>query len=127
MSFSGIYLDPAKGYRFLFWADNTAAAPSDLTNVPYQTGSIAFAAKVDWDNNNDISAELKHIVSKVTLKTTTNVDAGKKIYITLPATYAAYNVNDGTVLNDPAEIHLKSLLPPSPAIAGARKFSPSMP
>lgn len=100
---SGIYLDPTVEYRFLFWADNATitTTPADLQNVAYEKNSIAFAAKEDWSysgSNNAISATLKHVVSKVTLKTTTTVDNGAKVSITLPATYTTYNVSSGAVV-----------------------------
>ena len=98
---SGIYLDPTVEYRFLFWADNATTTPTDLQNVAYEINSIAFAAKENWaysGSNNAISATLKHVVSKVTLKTTTTVDAGKTVSITLPTTYTKYNVSSGAVI-----------------------------
>ena len=36
---------------------------------------------------------MQHVVAKVTLKTTTNVDASDEITVTIPTTYQAYNVN----------------------------------
>ena len=39
-------------------------------------------------------------MAKVTLKTTTNVEAGSKITVTVPTTYARYNVADETVIQD---------------------------
>lgn len=97
---SGIYLDPAEDYRFLFWADNaTAAAPTNLESVAYTDGSIAFAACVDWgsEKSNTVSATLKHVVAKMTLKTTTDIDDSKPVHVEIPATYTAYNVSTGAV------------------------------
>ncbi|GEM_PF-3208373 len=91
---SGIYLDPEQEYRFLFWADNVGTAPADLQSVAYTAGSIAFATYKDWDNTStSINVNLKHVVSKVTLKTTTSTEAGVKVSITGLTTYTTYNVN----------------------------------
>ena len=43
---------------------------------------------------------MQHVVAKVTLKTTTNVEAGSKITVTVPTTYTRYNVADETVIQD---------------------------
>ena len=97
-TFTGnIYLKPGKSYVFLFWADNaTSDIPADLHNVPYQKESIAFADRVEQTislNGPTVNATLQHVVAKVTLKTTTNVDASSKITVTIPKTYETYNVN----------------------------------
>ena len=74
-----IFLKPQKTYVFLFWADNvTSTAPADLHNVKYQKESIAFADRVEQTislNGPTVNATLQHVVAKVTLKTTYNVDA----------------------------------------------------
>lgn len=93
---SGIYLDPVEDYRFLFWADNapqTATTPTDLENVEYADGSIAFATVMNWEKKNTVNATLKHVVSKVTLKTTTDIMGSKLVDIAIPTTYTAYDVN----------------------------------
>ena len=97
-TFTGnIYLKPDESYVFLFWADNaTSDIPADLHNVVYQKESIAFADRVEQTISNTdptIKATLQHVVAKVTLKTTTNVDASDEITVTIPTTYLAYNVN----------------------------------
>ena len=97
-TFTGnIFLRPSETYVFLFWADNvTSTAPADLYSVTYQKESIAFASRVEQTISSDaptIEADLQHVVAKVTLKTTTNVDASSKITVTMPTTYQAYNVN----------------------------------
>lgn len=97
-TFTGnIYLKPSESHVFLFWADNaTSDIPEDLHNVKYQKESIAFADRVGRTisyTDPTIEAELQHVVAKVTLKTTTNVDASDKITVTIPTTYQAYNVN----------------------------------
>lgn len=96
---SDVYLDPNTGYRFLFWADNaTTGAPESLTNVPYEDNSIAFAAALNWDGaSRNIYATLTHVVAKVTLKTTTAVSDKSNVSLTLPETYSAYNVSEGSV------------------------------
>ncbi len=97
---------------FLYWADNkekTASALTDLTKVTYNyTGNgnlIAWAERSEaWNYKTagtaEISAELQHVVAKVTLKTTTNVEADSKITVTVPTTYTGYNVADETVIQD---------------------------
>ena len=97
-TFTGnIYLKPDESYVFLFWADNaTSDIPADLHNVVYQKESIAFADRVEQTISNTdptIKATLQHVVAKVTLKTTTNVDASDEITVTIPTTDLAYNVN----------------------------------
>lgn len=97
-TFTGnIFLRPNETYVFLFWADNvTSTAPTDLHNVTYQKGSIAFADRVEQtisSNGPTVYATLQHVVAKVTLKTTTNVDASDVITVTIPTKYQAYNVN----------------------------------
>ena len=97
-TFTGnIYLKPDESYVFLFWADNaTSDIPADLHNVAYQKESIAFADRVAQTIGSvapTVNATLQHVVAKVTLKTTTNVDASDEITVTIPTTYLAYNVN----------------------------------
>ena len=92
-----IYLRPNKTYVFLFWADNSSMyTPSDLHNVLYQKGCIAFAGRVEQTisfKDPTVDATLQHVVSKVTLKTTTNVSEIEEIAVTVPTTYTTYNVN----------------------------------
>ena len=97
-TFTGnIFLRPNETYVFLFWADNvTSTAPEDLHDVKYQKESIAFADRVEQTislKGPTVKATLQHVVAKVTLKTTTNVDASDEITVTIPTTYQAYNVN----------------------------------
>ena len=82
---------------------------TDLTKVTYNyTGNgnlIAWAERSEaWNYKTtgtaEISAELQHVVAKVTLKTTTNVEADSKITVTVPTTYTGYNVADETVIQD---------------------------
>ena len=104
-TFTGnIFLKPHETYVFLFWADNvTSDIPEDLHDVAYQKESIAFAGRVQQtiaSVDPTVNAELQHVVAKVTLKTTTNVEAGSKITVTVPTTYSTYNVADETVNQD---------------------------
>ena len=92
-----IYLKPDESHVFLFWADNaTSDIPADLHNVTYQKESIAFADRVEQTIGSvapTVNATLQHVVAKVTLKTTTDVEADSKISVTVPTTYTTYNVN----------------------------------
>ena len=94
---ANIYLKADETYVFLFWADNsTTDIPADLHNVAYKKGSIAFANRVKKKiskTDPTIETLLNHVVAKVTLKTTTDVEAGSKISVTVPTTYTTYNVN----------------------------------
>lgn len=111
-SLANVYLNPNETYVFLYWADNAeepASALTDLTKVAFNyTGNgnlIAWAERSEaWNYKTagtaEISAELQHVVAKVTLKTTTNVEAGSKITVTVPTTYTAYNVAAGDVIQE---------------------------
>ena len=104
-TFTGnIYLKPNVSHVFLFWADNaTSDIPADLHDVKYQKESIAFADRVAQTIGSvapTVKATLQHVVAKVTLKTTTNVEAGSKITVTVPTTYTRYNVADETVIQE---------------------------
>ena len=111
-SLANVYLNPNETYVFLYWADNeekTASALTDLTRVAYTyTGNgnlIAWAERSEaWNYKTagtaEISAELQHVVAKVTLKTTTNVEADCNITVTVPTTYTGYNVADETVIQE---------------------------
>ena len=83
---------------FLFWADDGTYTATDLTAItPGEDGpGIAYAATAYWDGFSDaVSAELKLAVSKVTLKTTTDVPAGNPVTLTLSHTYGGYDVSAG--------------------------------
>ena len=110
-SLANVFLNPNETYVFLYWADN-AEEPydnlTDLTKVTYNyTGNgnlIAWAERSEaWNYKTagtaEISAELQHVVAKVTLKTTTNVEAGS-ITVTVPTTYSTYNVAAGDVIQE---------------------------
>lgn len=96
----GLYLNPTVDYVFLFWADATGYTATDLTNVTLAadaTTGIAYYAREDWDKETTISATLTHAVTKVTVKTTTDVEAGSLISVTVPTTYTAFDVSNGRV------------------------------
>ena len=97
-------MKPNVSHVFLFWADNaTSDIPEDLHKVAYQKESIAFADRVEQTIGSvapTVKATLQHVVAKVTLKTTTNVEAGSEITVTVPTTYTRYNVADETVIQD---------------------------
>ena len=83
-------------YDYMFWADNatTDNEPTDLRSVSYTMGVIAFAATAQGTPEAvGKTVELKHVVAKVTLKTTTNVTFGDSHTIRLSASCAStYNV-----------------------------------
>lgn len=91
---------------FLFWADDGTYTATDLTAItPGEDGpGIAYAATADWDGFSDaVSAELKLAVSKVTLKTTTNLPAGNPVTLTLSHAYGGYDVSAGTCTGQATE------------------------
>ena len=80
---------------YMFWADNAITEePTDLRSVPYTMGYIAFAATAQGTPETvGKTVELKHVVAKVTLKTTTDVTFGDSRTIRLSASCAStYNV-----------------------------------
>ena len=81
---------------YMFWADNapTGDEPTDLRSVSYTMGGIAFAATAQGTPETvGKTVELKHVVAKVTLKTTTDVTFGDSHTIRLSASCAStYNV-----------------------------------
>ncbi len=102
-SLANVYLNPNETYVFLYWADNVekndaSEGLNDLRFAVYDNDSIAWAKRSEiWryqeSEPTEITAELKHVVAKVTLKTTTNVKAGSKITVTVPITYTTYKVD----------------------------------
>ena len=89
---------PNTTYTFLFWADNGSGdTPTDLREVQYTPGTVAFAAKVVDTPENMIENEvsLKHAVAKVTLQTTAQTSAKSGETISVTTTCATtYNVVD---------------------------------
>ena len=99
---TSLELYPSHSYTFLFWADDgTYDSATDLTNVAYDAqgtkAGLAYAARVDWNGEATINANLTHVTSKVTLKTTTKVWAGNQLTLTIPSSdlYRGYNVLEG--------------------------------
>ena len=89
---------PNTTYTFLFWADNgTGNTPTDLREVQYTPGTVAFAAKAvntpEYMTENEVS--LKHAVTKLTLRTTVATSAGEGESIKVTTTCATtYNVDN---------------------------------
>lgn len=91
-------LNPELTYDFLFWADNAAGgAPADLTIVPYEMGTIAFAARATGTPAGvDTDITLKHAVTEITLINTAEVDLSESRDVTLSTDCAtAYNIQTG--------------------------------
>lgn len=89
---------PNTTYTFLFWADNGSGdTPTDLQEVQYTPGTVAFAAKVVNTPENVIKSgvSLKHAVTKLSLKTTaaTSASEGESIKVTTTCA-TTYNVAD---------------------------------
>lgn len=102
----GIYLNRNDNYKFLFWADDATDGytATDLRNVTLTNSNanpgIAWQSSVTWSDQSKgatISAKLTHAVAKVTMKTTSNLDAGTPVSITIGTAYTAFNVETGTV------------------------------
>lgn len=100
-----VYLNGSEIYDFLFWADTEAdgtAAPTDLKAVEYTNGNIiAWAGKIDnrpWTAD-DIEIELNHVVSRVTVTTTSDftVKENWPLTVTVPTVFSTYNVETGEV------------------------------
>lgn len=106
-SLNGIYLHPTTDYVFLYWADNGSGAdPTDLRAVSYAKGNIAFAKCQAWrydGTNAAISERLTHAVAKVTLKTTTDLDASSNISVALQHCYDTYDVSTGAVSGESSD------------------------
>ena len=98
-----VYLKGDEAYDFLFWADTEAeeaAAPTDLTAVAYNNGQT-----IAWTGNElneqwsaaGIDVTLKHVVSRVTVKTETEftVSTDWPLTVTVPTVCSTYNVAAG--------------------------------
>ena len=84
---------------------------------------MAYAATADWDGFSDaVSADLKLAVSKVTLKTTTDIPAGNPVTLTLSHTYGGYDVSAGACTGQAGEKPYTR--PTASAITGADKDTP---
>lgn len=92
-----VYLKGAATYNFLFWATSGDEKPTDLRHVAYNNNgeTLAWAGKVaaTWSKEG-VSCTLKHVVSRVTLTTTTDltVSGTNPLTITVPTIYTSYNV-----------------------------------
>ena len=91
-----VYLKGDENYNFLFWATSGNEKPTDLRNVAYTNGeTLAWAgtALAAWSANG-VSCKLQHVVSRITLTTTTDLTVSDTypLTITVPTTFNAYNV-----------------------------------
>ncbi len=82
-------------YTYLFWADNGNQDISNLTAVPYQAGTVAYAYHTTGtpEEVTGTTVSLKHAVTKLTLQTTTetSAEAGETVRVTATCA-SSYNV-----------------------------------
>ena len=82
-------------YTYLFWADNGNQDISNLTAVPYQAGTVAYAYHTTGtpEEVTGTTVSLKHAVTKLTLQTTTetSADVGETVRVTAMCA-SSYNV-----------------------------------
>lgn len=82
-------------YTYLFWADNGNQDISNLTAVPYQAGTVAYAYHTTGtpEKVTGTTVSLKHTVTKLTLQTTTetSAEAGEAVRVTATCA-SSYNV-----------------------------------
>ena len=106
-----VYLNGNETYDFLFWADtektndDKSNAPADLKAVAYTNGQTIAWAGNDLDkawSAEGIDVTLSHVVSRVTVTTTSNftVDGKHPLTVTVPTVYGTYNVDAGAVVED---------------------------
>lgn len=97
-----VVLNEENTYTLLFWADRGDGnyTATDLKNVSKANEAdaaeaIAYAAKAEWSasSGRNITATLKHVVSKLTVRTTAAVTGGT-LKIEVPKVYSTYNVLD---------------------------------
>ena len=82
-------------YTYLFWADNANVEVADLKAVPYTAGTVAFSYRTKGKPEavTGSTVSLKHAVTKLTLKTTTETSAEAEEAIRVTTTCASsYNV-----------------------------------
>ena len=91
-------LSVGESCNFYFWADDGSYTVNNLSAVTAGTATgIAYAGSASWDGSaSSVSAELKLVVSKVTLKTTTAL-TNASVSLAIPATYSGYNVTSGSL------------------------------
>ena len=105
-----VFLKGDNTYDFLFWADTETTTgqnvPTDLTAVAYTNNgqTIAWAGKIDnrpWTGEG-IEINLEHVVSRVTVITTSDftVDGKHPLTVTVPTVYGTYNVDASAVVED---------------------------
>ena len=92
-------LDPDTEYTYVFWADNGSAyTATDLTAVTMVDGkeaeALAFSNTIKGKPG-DVSAELKHAVAKVTLKTTGSLINGDKVKAEISGAASTVNALTG--------------------------------
>lgn len=94
-----LQLQPGTEYDYLFWADNAEGedAPADLTAVAYSMGTTAFACKTSGTpaGGSQNSISLKHVVTKVSVKTTAAITGGIAVEISTQSG-TGYNVKTET-------------------------------
>lgn len=85
-------------YTFMFWADNATddVVPTNLSSIMYTPGNIAFAANAEGTPASvEKNITLKHVVTKVTLRSTTEATLTESKDVTLATTCATvYNVQN---------------------------------
>lgn len=82
-------------YTYLFWADNGNQDISNLTAVPYQAGTVAYAYHTTGtpEEVTGTTVSLKHAVTKLTLQTTTETSVKADEVVRVTASCASsYNV-----------------------------------
>ena len=104
-----VFLKGDNTYDFLFWADTETVTdqnvPTDLTAVAYTNRQTIAWAGNDLDkawSAEGIDVTLSHVVSRVTVTTTSNftVDGKHPLTVTVPTVYGTYNVEAGAVVED---------------------------
>ena len=102
-----INLNPNSEYTFYFWADGGSSnytVGSDLENITLSTNAeapgIAYRGTTTWNKTitgQRINVTLTHAVAKVSLRTTSDVEEGAVVLMTVPS-YTAYNARTGSAI-----------------------------
>lgn len=102
-----INLNPNSEYTFYFWADGGSSyytVGSDLENITLSTNAeapgIAYRGTTTWNETitgQRINVTLTHAVAKVSLHTTSDVEEGAVVKMTVPS-YTAYNARTGSAI-----------------------------